>query len=168
MLPEQNHGRNSRPLPVWLQRRMRRLPALEGRGSKTRERVGAKVSVCGARAGPTSLGSGFSLRSQQSEQLRAEKAGASKGDLSSLLRAAARAGRVFHGTGQESASAEGSGRRRPLTAGLCLWVVSAPRVSEPAVLPQSSFTSYFVTAEECLRLLPQRLKESFQVKPSLL
>ncbi|KAM7115087.1 EF-hand calcium-binding domain-containing protein 6 isoform 2-T2 [Molossus nigricans] len=44
-----------------------------------------------------------------------------------------------------------------------------PKVSEPQVAPsqtaappQSDFASYFVSAEECLRLLPQRLKESFQ------
>lgn len=59
---------------------------------------------------------------------------------------------------------------RPDGGPLVCAVVSGTRVSEPPVMapqtaapPQSDLASCFVTAEECLRLLPQRLKESFQV-----
>lgn len=38
--------------------------------------------------------------------------------------------------------------------------VTAPQTS---VLPKNSLASFFVTAEECLELLPQRLRESFPV-----
>lgn len=40
--------------------------------------------------------------------------------------------------------------------------------SQTSVLPKNNLASYFVTAEECLRLLPQRLRENFPVSTARL
>lgn len=47
--------------------------------------------------------------------------------------------------------------------------MSGPEVTppRPPVLPNSNVDSRFVTAEQCLKLLPQRLKEAFRVSDDL-